>query len=202
MSSTCSALRRTAAVAAVAAAAALVAVAVPSAVSADSSVPPKRAAVPNLKPSARTAFAPVKRSGGRRLARAAYYAANSWITGNCNGNSLQQTGTWDATAMIGSTLNGGDTYRFAFHLYDRARGVYVVRSDWTAGDWVRQAPSLTWIPNFGAPVFFIPRQRWYAVYVEVWSNTLSRVVAKGFVPMQRIGADLTAVDGTYYCMSL
>jgi hypothetical protein len=182
------------------AAALLVGIAVPSAASAGSRVPPKRAgATPTVAPKAKNAYAPVKRTGKRVLARAAAYGAGSAITGNCNGNSLLQLGTWDATAMLNSTYSGGDTYYFKFHLYDRARGAYVAETGWSGGHRVAQAPSRTWIPNFGAPVFNIVRQRWYAVYLQTWSYKLGGVMARGSVPMQRVGADLSQTDGTWYC---
>jgi hypothetical protein len=182
------------------AAALLVGVAVPTAASAGSRVPPKHAgATPMVAPKAKNAYAPVKRNGKRVLARAAAYGSGSTITGNCNGNSLLQLGTWDATAMVNSTYAGGDTYYFKFHLYDRARGAYVAETGWSAGHNVAQAPSRTWIPNFGAPVFNIVRQRWYAVYLQTWSYKLGGVMARGSVPMQRVGADLSQTDGTWYC---
>ena len=194
-------VRRTVTIAAVAAA--LVAVALPAAASAAPRAPSKRVgAAPTLAPSSKTVYAPVKRKRRRAVARAAAYGSGSWIAGNCNGNSLLQLGTWDATAMLNSTYYNGDTYYFKFHLYDRARGAVVASTNWSSGRSVVQAPSLTWIPNFGAPVFNIVRQRWYAVYLETWSYKLGGVMARGYVQMQRIGADLSQTDGSWYCMAL
>jgi hypothetical protein len=185
------------------AAAAALAVSLPTAATAAPRVPPKPAGkAPKVAPSSKTVYAPVKSKSKRSVARIAAYGSGSWITGNCNGNSLLQLGTWDATAMLNSTYYGGDTLYFKFHLYDRARGAYVVRTDWIGGEWVTQAPSQTWIPNFGAPVFNIVRGRWYAVYLETWSSKLGGVTARGFVPMQRVGADLSQTDGDWYCMAL
>ena len=172
-------------------------------------VPPQQATKqPTAKPSKNTVYAPVvnrKLAHGKKVtrdgARLAAYGAGSWVTGNCNGNSLLQLGTWDATAMLNSTYAGGDTLYFKFHLYDRAKGTFVVSTDWTSGDWVRQAPSLTWIPNFGVP-FNIVRNRWYAVYLETWSYKAGGVIDRGYVPMQRVGADLSQTDGTWYCKAL
>jgi hypothetical protein len=183
-------------------AAMVVAGTLPVAASAAPGVPPAHAGkTPNAKPSKKNVYAPVKRTK-RTGARLAAYGSGSTITGSCNGNSLLQLGTWDATAMLNSTYAGGDTYYFRFHLYDRGRNAYVARTNWSSGDWVTQAPSRTWIPNFGAPVFDIVRGRWYAVYLETWSYKLGDVMARGFVEMQQAGADLTRTDGPWYCMAL
>lgn len=190
-------------IAAAAAAAAMALVgSVPAAAAATPRAPAQHSGkVPKVSPSAKTVYAPVS-SKQRSVARLAAYGSGSTITGNCNGNSLLQLGTWDATAMINSTYAGGDTYYFKFHLYDRARNAYVARTDWSAGDWVTQAPSRTFIPNFGSPVFDIVRGRWYAVYLETWSYKLGGVMARGFVEMQQVGADLSRTDGPWYCMAL
>jgi hypothetical protein len=193
-------LRRTTSTAV--AVAAIAAVALPAAASAAPRAPAKHAGTaPTAKPSKKNVYAPVKRKGARTLARTAAYGSGSWITGNCNGNSLLQRGTWDATAMLNSTYSGGDTYYFKFHLYDRALGRNVASTGWSGGHGVAQSPNLTWITNFGAPVFHIVRQRWYAVYLETWSYKLGGVMARGYVRMQRVGADLSQTDGTWYCMA-